>query len=81
MSDEEIKSDIEPLVSSLFEYVEVQSVNFKVDGLNGHPFTIGTAHVVEASDHHSGTLTQTVAEKIPCAARDCGRPYSAHTSD
>jgi len=40
-----------------------------------HPFTIGTRHVVHASDNHSGMLGEATLRAIPCAARNCGKAY------
>jgi hypothetical protein len=71
----------------LFAVRDVITCNYRVDGLVGHPFTIGTEHVVYASDHNNGILDDSVIEKFPCAAEfrtrfsKCGRPAAAHTYD
>lgn len=77
----------------LFTVDAVHSCNFKVDGLQGHPFTIGPEHVTHASDHCEGILGQETIDVIPCAHEDhppryghirptkCGRPAHTHTHD
>lgn len=54
----------------------VTSINHKP-----HPFTVGTRHVVEASEHHGGILGEEVMRKIACAHRNCTLSYDQHTSD
>jgi hypothetical protein len=75
------KAVLQERLGELFEVVGVEAVNFKVDGAPGHPFTIGPRHVAEAADHYGGMLGDEVCERIPCAAKKCRRPRSAHTSD
>jgi len=72
---------------NVFTVQDVMDGNYKVDGMRGHPFTIGSKHVAEAADHYGGILGREVCEKIPCEHQDrrygpkCGRPLSSHTSD
>lgn len=64
----------------------ITNVNFKP-----HPFTIGTRHVVHASDHFMGSLGNEAIEDLErlegpsCAYFDgkgrCRVPYAEHTSD
>ena len=60
----------------LYKVLDVQNVNHKP-----HPFTVGTQHVVHASDHCYGILGEETLRKIPCAHRGCNIPYDQHTSD
>lgn len=52
-----------------------------------HPYVIGYAHVVYASDNFGGRLTEEcilMGEKrgvLRCYQKDCRIPYSQHTSD
>ena len=61
---------------NVFDLKSVIQVNF-----DPHPFTIGSKHVVYASDHNGGMLTQDVVEKIPCAHPNCRLSYHQHKSD
>lgn len=76
-----------PLLAELFKVEGINEINWKVDGHPGHPFTIGTEHVVHANDHHGGMLGEPTVQKIGCAFQDrshglkCGRPYTSHTHD
>lgn len=71
-----IKPDV-ILAENDFAYLSaITAVNFKP-----HPFMIGVKHVVYASDHNGGGLTEDVMRKIPCAQRDCTASYDEHTND
>ena len=68
MSDDELKAKYAGLLDpNVFVVQKVESVNFMVDGLPGHPFTIGPEHVAYAADHCNGILGTEVMEKLPCA--------------
>lgn len=93
MTDEELTAKYKAFAQpggplhGLFEVEGVKPVAYLVDGLKGHPFTVGPEHVEYASDHCGGVLGPEVCERIPCAHQDrrlgpkCGRPYSAHTTE
>jgi len=78
---QQLVKELAPFVDPLFTVEGINEINWKVNGQPGHPFTIGPKHVAEASDNHHGMLGQEVCEKIPCAARKCKQPFSAHTHD
>ena len=63
--------------SEYFTVKDVLDVNHKP-----HPYTIGSRHVADAADNHSGMLGKETMDKIPCAARgDCTLSLDEHTSD
>lgn len=62
--------------SKYFTVKDVLDVNHKP-----HPYTIGTRHVADAADNHSGMLGDETIKKIPCAAPRCSLSYDEHTSD
>lgn len=65
----------------LFEVLAVMDGNYKVDGINGHPFTIGPKHVEHAADKCGGILGEHTLNAIHCAHPRCARPFHAHTSE
>lgn len=87
MEKDQALKELEPLLGVLFSLEGIHSMNYKVDGLAGHPFTIGSEHVAYASDHNNGRLDDKIVDGIGCAHQDkrggpkCRRPYASHTSD
>ena len=63
--------------SKYFTVKDVLNVNHKP-----HPYTIGSKHVADAADNHSGILGKETMDKIPCAAKGgCTLSPDEHTSD
>ena len=67
--------------NDIFLVAKCDSVNF-----NPHPYTIGTKHVVFASDHHSGLLGDTALDAFEkqggkCAHPNCYLKRAEHTHD
>jgi len=60
------------------------SVNFKVKGKPGHPYTIGPKHV-SAAQSNGGYIDESVCRAVQCAHTDhygkCDATYEEHTSD
>lgn len=73
--------ELEPLLGEIFALEGIHDMNWKVDGIAGHPFTIGPKHVAYASDNCHGMLGMDVVEKIGCAHTQCGKPWKSHTHD
>jgi hypothetical protein len=78
ITNEEKKKQIENCLKGqdVFKVRGVHDVNHKP-----HPFTIGTRHVVHASDNHSGMLGDETMKAIGCDVSGCGMSYEDHTSD
>lgn len=69
-----------------FCYVsEMTSINHKVKGKPGHPYTVGTKHITYAAESNCGVLDEGVCRAVPCAHKDsygkCFAAYEEHTHD
>lgn len=73
----------------LFRVEKVDAVGYPVNGLapaDGHPFCIGEEHVEYAATRCGGILGEEALSAHPCAMEfmgrpECGRPYSAHSTE
>ena len=60
----------------LFLVKSVNGINYKP-----HPYTIGSQHIVYASNNHSGMLNLETVKKVKCAYYSCNIPYEDHIYD
>lgn len=66
---------------------KIDAVGYTVNGVPGHPFCIGPAHVAYASDRHCGMLGEETMRAIPCKAESrellsmCNQPYESHVTE
>lgn len=80
-SNEDKFKEIPALVSKDCELLRVENINYKP-----HPYCIGSAHVVFASDHFGGMLGRPAIEHaerkgIKCGMKGCHVKFEDHTSD
>lgn len=84
MSNQEIEETINKILieQNLFKCLAVRDVNHKP-----HPYVIGPKHIVYASDHFSGMLSEMcikegeAAGKCKCAHPGCKLSYDEHSCD
>jgi hypothetical protein len=76
MTDTKLEQKYRPLVGDPFTLESITRVNHRP-----HPFTVGSRHVVHASDHHGGMLGEATLRAVPCAHRGCRASFEDHTSD